>query len=310
MALSISQAALVDAVVTGVVQGYKQAGLVGNMLFPRVPHSSRKGQVIEFDRAAFKLYNTRRSPGSNTGRVDIGYLGRPFVMTNESLEGKLPREIQQEAQLNRVNMAQRATNTPMRAITLGLEVEQAGIATDANNYDAAHKVTLSGTDQWNHASSDPIGQFDTYREAIRASIGAYPNVLVLGPRPWTEGLKNHASLVGRLRDNDTRVTTPQLVGDILEIENVYVGNAVYATAETGDFTDVWGNYAVLAYVPQGSQNMEEPSYGYTYALPGTPYGEPAYEDRNSKSMIYPVTDERVPVLSGMIAGYLVSDCVL
>ncbi len=78
----------------------------------------------------------------------------------------------------------------------------------------------------------------------------------------------------------------------------------------GTFADVWGKFVVVAYTKLGSlQQRGVPSYGYTYRLGGFPIVEPAYEDRNAKSWIYPVTDEVAPVIAGATAGYLISAAV-
>jgi hypothetical protein len=55
--------------------------------------------------------------------------------------------------------------------------------------------------------------------------------------------------------------------------------------------------------------MGTPSYGYTYRLRGNPAVESAYQDRNAKSWIYPVTDELSPVIAGALSGYLFSSVV-
>jgi len=85
--------------------------------------------------------------------------------------------------------------------------------------------------------------------------------------------------------------------------------AVIAKIEGQDaFGDVWGNDVVLAYTNISSDpNVEEPSFGYTYAIEGHPLVEQPYWDPNSKSWIYGVSFDNTPVLSGITAGYLIQD---
>lgn len=311
MPLSTSQARQVDPVVTTVVQAYANQMFKGGMLFPRVTHPLRGGTTITFGREAFALYNTERGPGQDTKRIQIGYDGAAFAMEDHSLEGALPREIQQEASVGaRINMAREATAQPMEAIRRKLEYDQATIATTAGNYDTDHKITLSGTTQWSHASSAPINQLKTGMEAIRASIGQWPNTLLMGPAPWIS-LCEHANILARLPDNVEQAATPEFIGRILNPDapmNVTVASATRWDAANSTFVDIWGDFAILAFVPQNGKTLRTPSYGYTYALPGTPFGEPPYEDKRAKSTIYPVTDTRVPVMTGMLAGYLFIDC--
>lgn len=53
MSMSLSQARVVDPVLTTHAQGYKNADFVGMALFPRVDVAKSGGQVIEFGREAF-----------------------------------------------------------------------------------------------------------------------------------------------------------------------------------------------------------------------------------------------------------------
>jgi hypothetical protein len=78
-------------------------------------------------------------------------------------------------------------------------------------------------------------------------------------------------------------------------------------SDAGVASDVWGNNVVLAYTNLGSANAEEPSFGYTYTLDGNPLVEQTYWDASTKSWVYPVNYERVPVLSGITSGYLIQN---
>ncbi len=95
-----------------------------------------------------------------------------------------------------------------------------------------------------------------------------------------------------------------MLAKAFDIERVVVGKAVTSDG-AGVISDVWGNNAVLAYVPGAPSGMEEPSYGYTYTMTGHPLVEEAYYENNAKSWIYGVGFERAPVLSGITSGYLI-----
>lgn len=303
MTMNASQVRVIDPILSNVVQGYKHPEHVGIYLFPRIPVQISGGQVIEFGKESFRLYNARRAPGAATKRIDIGYLGKPFALVQDSLEGKVPREhLRDAARVPGIDLGTRATNVVMSSLSLTLENDQAQLATTAANYDANHKLALAGATQWSDPASTPIEDIETAKEAVRASVGVYPNTLVLSPKAY-KALKTHPDIVERFKYSSKESITPEMLANLLDIERVVVGKAVTADAD-GNMTDVWGNNAVLAYVPVTASSMEEPSYGYTYAMEGNPLVEPAYYDNNAKSWIYPVTYERVPVLTGITAGYL------
>lgn len=297
---------VINPILTTHVQGYRQAGLVGQVLFPRVPVEVSGGQILEFGKESFNLYNARRAPGAGTKRIQFGYLGKPFALLNDALEAPVPREYLRDAsQVPGIDLGTRAVNLVMRSILLGLEVDQAALALDAAKYDANHKVALLGADKWSDAGSDPIVQMEEYRNAVRASTGVYPNVLLLSADAFS-ALKTNAKIREQFKCTSPDSITAQMLATLFELERVAVGAAVSAN-DAGVFSDVWGNNAVLAYVPQNPSGMEEPSYGYTYTMSGHPLVEEPYYDNNAKSWIYGVGFERAPVLSGIASGFLIQN---
>lgn len=303
MSMSLAQSRVVDPVLTTHARGYKHPERVGHRLFPSVDVGVTAGKVVEFNKDSFVLYNARRAAGAATKRIEFGYEGRPYALVQDSLEGKVPREFARDAAaVPGIDLGMRATNGVMSVLTLTLEYDQAQLATDSANYDADHKLTLSGTSQWSHASSDPVTNIEAARQAVRRSCGMYPNLMIAGPKPY-QALKNNPQVVARFRNSD--VVTAQMLANLFEIDEVIEGRAVVADS-AGAFQDVWGNFAILAYVPKSPSGMEEPSFGYTYTMKGNPFVEPAYWDGNQKSHIYGVTYERAPVLAGMAAGFLFS----
>lgn len=302
MSLNLARARVVDPVLSTHVRGYRQAAHVGYLLFPTVEVDVSAGKVIEFGKEDFMLYNARRAAGAATKRIEFGYEGKPFALVQDSLEGKVPREFARDAEaVPGIDLGMRATNKVMNSLTLTLEHDQAAIATEAGNYAADHKVTLAGDDKWTGPASVPTDVISEARQAIRRSCGFYPNVMINGPAPYA-ALKNNAYIASRFKNSD--VITAEPLAQLFEIEHVVEGKAVTAN-DAGEFVDVWGNYTILAYAPEKPSGQEEPSYGYTYTMKGHPFVEQPYWDANQKSWIYGVTYERIPVLAGMAAGYLI-----
>jgi len=302
-----SQVRIVDPILTTNVQGYRHPELVGLTLFPAVPVMVSGGRVLEFNKESFKLYNSARAPGSATRRIRFGYLGKPYGLSNHALEAPVPREYLRDASVSPgIDLATRAVNLVRCNQLLELEVEQANLALDATQYDANHKVALSGTSVWtDYANSDPSTDIETAKEAVRASIGLYPNVVTLSAKAF-KALKQHPKILDRIKYTGRDAVTTDLLASLWDVPTVRVGMAVTAD-DAGAFTDVWGNHVVLAYVPSASSGLEEPSYGYTYTMEGHPLVEQPYYDNNAKSWIYGVGYERAPLLTGITAGYLIQN---
>lgn len=301
------QTRVVDPILSDHARGYRQAELVATALFPFADVSAYGGNVIEFGKESFKVYNSKRAPGANTKRVRFGYEGKPYAIIPSALEVPVPREHMRDASVvPGINLATRAVNIALRSQLLEYEVDAAAIATTAANYDNNHKVALTGTDVWTNDASDPAGDIEAGKEAVRSSIGLYPNTLLLSAKAFS-ACKRNVKLIDRSANTGIRKVTLDLLRQIFEIENIVVGSGVVAS-DDNTFGDVWGTSAVLAYVSPGADvnaNIEEPSYGYGYRIDGMPLVEQPYWDNSAKSWIYGVSNDATPVLSGMAASFLI-----
>lgn len=310
--MNSGQARVINPILSDHARGYKQQQLVARALFPLAPVPAYGGQVIEFTKEAFRLYNTRRSPGAATKRIDLGYAGKPYAIVPSALEAKVPRELMKDAsQVPGINLASRAVSTVMRVLTLEHEYSSAVIARNAANYPASNKTTLVGTAKWTNAAGNPTNDIETAKEAIRGQIGVYPNVALLSATSF-KACKTNPQILDRLKYTSATSVTEDMLATLWGLDKVVVGKAVVATGQNDTFGDVWGNDTVLAYVSEGSDpgvdaNAEEPSYGYTYVIEGMPAVEEPYWDANAKSWIYGVSFDNAPQMSGQTAGYLIVD---
>lgn len=305
--LTPSQARVVDPILSTIAQGYQNNEMVANFLFPTVPVGLRGGNVISFGKEGFMLYSAARAPGENTKRVKFGYAGAPYALQDYSLEGLVPVEVEQEAMNGPgIDMGSRAVSEVSAIMALRLEKASADIARTAGNYASSNKVTLSGTDQWSDTGSDPIGDIEAAKEAIRAATGKRPNTLVMGAAVMA-ALRQNGKILDRIKYTGRDVPTVELLAGLFGVQRVVVGDAIYST-DAGAFVDVWGKDVVLAYTEIGGlQSAGLPSYGYTYQLNGYPQVEEPYFDRNAKSWIYPVTRVEAPVLAAASAGFLITN---
>lgn len=309
--MTTGQARVVDPILTTAAQGYQNNEFVGRALFPAVPVQQRGGKILAFGREDFRLYATGRTPGTNTKRVQFGFTSGSYALEQHALEGVVPFELLEEAnRVPGVDLGGNAVRKTQDIIGLRLEKAQADLATDASKYAASNKVTLTGTDQWSDYSgtSDPVDDVKTGIEAVRQKIGKRPNTVVLGAAVWNK-LQYHPKVIDRIKYTGRDSATPELLAQLFGVKQVLIGDALYEN-ESGALVDVWGKNVVIAYTEIGGvSDMGRPTFGYTYQLGGYPVVEQAYQDRNAKSWVYPVTDEVAPVIAGADAGYLISAAV-
>ncbi len=309
--LNNTQARVIDPILTEIARGYSQvSAMVGMLLFPRVAVRQRGGKIITFGKEDFMQYgNTRRAPGQTTKRVQFGYAGAAYALDDYSLEGQVPWETEQEAMaVPGIDIAERTIVGTQNIMANRLEIAQALLATTAANYAASNKFAPTGAAQWNDPASDPIGDVEAAKEAIRSQTGHYPTVMELGPLVFSK-LKQHPKIIDRLKYTTSAVPTEAILSALFDIPNVVVGRSVYAT-DAGVFVDTWGKDVVLAYTPIASlASQGTPSYGYTYQLESMPLVEEPYNDRPHKSWIYPVDDVVAPVIAGAESGFLIKGAV-
>lgn len=305
--LNTRTAAVVDPILSTHARGYRNAEFISHLVFPRVTIPNRSMRVLKFGKEAFRMMNTRRAPGANKKRVQYGYASDPVSLVQDALEGIVPVEHQQEAMsVPGIDLAAGAVNMVLDIIDLGHEHEAAQLARTPANYAAANRVLLTGADRWSSETSDPQGDIDEAKEAIRRRIGRYPNTLTLGPSAFN-ALKRHPKIKEQFKYTGRDSITTAMLAAYFDVERVIVGKAVWLPETAGDdqpATDVWGDDAILSYVPTTGDNFQVPSYGYTYELSGYPQVRQPYFENSNDSWIYPTTTERRVILTGAEGGFL------
>lgn len=305
--LNTRTAAVVDPILSTHARGYRNAEFISHLVFPRVTIPNRSMRVLKFGKESFRMMNTRRAPGANKKRVQYGYASDPVSLVQDALEGLVPVEHQEEAQaVPGINLAEGAINMVLDIIDLGHEYEAAQLARTPGNYAAANRVALAGGDRWSSDTSDPQADVDEAKEAIRRMIGRYPNTLTLGPSAFN-ALKRHPKVKEQFKYTGRDSITTAMLAAYFDVDRVIVGKAVWLPETVGEdrpASDVWGDDAILSYVPTTGDNFQVPSYGYTYELRGYPQVRQPYFENSNDSWIYPTTTERRVILTGAEGGFL------
>lgn len=293
---------MVDPVLTDLARGYSNASFIFPKLFPLVKVAKEAGKIPQFNKEAFKIYNTERAIRAKSNRISPeGHSSIDFVLTEHDLEYPVDyREVSEDL----LGLRQHATNVVTDAILLRNEKAAADIAQTLGNYAATNKVTLSGTDQWDNAASDPITVIEDARHAVRGQIAKFPNVAILGVQAYKE-LSHHADVLDKIKYTQHSVMTVALLQTLLNIPKIYIGEAVYET-DAGVLTDVWADNMILAFVPQSENtSFYEPSFGYTLRKNDMPIID-TY-DEGGKLELIRNTDLLVSKIVGADAGYIIND---
>lgn len=291
-----------NPVLTSLLLGLGQGGFVAEKLFPRLPQALSGIVLARLGDERLKKYNLRRAPGATTKRVDINYDGVTYTVKQYSVEVPLPRELIREADesrrlnvSNHLDVSRIAMVTANDILALDYEIEVATLATTSGTFASGHVSALSGTTKWTHASGTAVTDIRAASDTIRKKIGKRPNTLTLSSDAYL-ALCVNAEVKTYLPDTQQGYATIDQLKNILNVADIVVGEAVWKT-DAGVGADVWGNNAILAYVPaiggNGSElSLAEPAFGFTNVIDGHPYAEAPYYDNSSKSWIYGATYER------------------
>lgn len=262
MGSTLSNKRIVDPVLTKIARGYVNPQLIGTFLFPVVPVSKEGGKIPQFGKEAFKIYNTERAIRAKSNRISPeGRTTIDFTLEEHDLEYPMDyREIEEDVLPSKIY----ATHVVSDGINLRLEKLIADLSQNLSSYPTGNKVTLSSANQFTNSSSDPFTIFDTAKEAIRAKIAKRPNVCILGAASFN-ALKNHPAVLDRIKYTQKAVVTAEILRNLLEFQQLYVGDAVSA-ADDGTFSDIWTDNSVVAYVPNAKSDIPRNYFEPAFAL--------------------------------------------
>ncbi|PAK14349.1 MULTISPECIES: major capsid protein [Burkholderia cepacia complex] len=301
----LSKLRIVDPVLTGLAIGYTNAEFIGQNLMPIVEVEKEGGQIPKFGKEAFRLYNTERGLRAASNRINPDDPDTVAVNLDEH-DIEFPIDYREE-QESAFPIEQAAVNTTTEALQLRREKKIADIAQSPASYSDGNKKALSAAEKFTADGSDPIGVIEDGKEAIRTKIGRRPNTMVIGASAY-KTLKHHPQLIDKIKYSMKGIVTADLLKEIFEVDNIVVGEAIYAD-DRDRFRDIWGANIVLAYVPlqrNGQQRTPyEPSYGYTLRKKGNPVVDTRIES-GGKLEIVRNTDIFRPYLLGSDAGYLIT----
>jgi len=303
-----------NPILTSLLLGMGQGTFIAQTLFPRLPQTLSSVMLARIGNERFRRYNLRRAPGSATKRVDIKYDGQVYTVNQYSVEVPIPRELIRESDESRrlnvgnyLDISRIAMTTASDILNLDYELEVAGIATDPASYAGGQAQALAGATKWSADTGTPVTDVRAAIDMIRKKIGKRPNTLTLSADAFAALITNK-EVRGYLSNTQLGPATLDQLKTILGVQSINVGDAIWVNAD-GDSADVWGNSAILAYVPSiggtgGDISLAEPALGFTNVMEGHPFAEAPYYEPGTKSWIYGATYERRPNVAYPEAGFL------
>lgn len=253
---------------------YRQAGLIADLVLPRVPVASQTFRYLKYGGADFlQAPDTLVGRKSAPNQIDWSASEVSDTVQDHGLDTAIPQNDQlawEQAQAagpgyaSVANPQERATRLVMQTVTNRRELRAANLVFNAANYGANNKVTLAGTSQWSdYANSDPLVAIMGYLD----SMVMRPNIAVLGRATATK-LRMHPKVCKAVFGNNTDagVVPLQALADQLELEAIYVGDAWVNTAAPGQAATIgrtWGKHAAFLVRNQEADTQGGITFGMT-----------------------------------------------
>lgn len=303
-----------NPILTSLLLGLGQGTFIAEKLFPRLPQTLSSVVLAKLGKERLKRYSLRRAPGAQTKRVNIKYEGVVYSVDQYSVEVPMPRELIREADESRklqvgnyLDVSRIAMTTASDILALDYEIEVATTATDPDNYAAGNVQALAGATKWSAATGTPVTDIRAAAEVIRKRVGVRPNKLILSADAF-QAVSTNVEVRNYLPSTQTGPATVEQLKTIFNVPEIVVGDAVWVD-QNDEGQDVWGNNAILAYVPSigagsGNISLAQPAFGFTNVIEGHPFAETPYFENGSKSWIYGATFERRPNVAYDDAAFL------
>ncbi|HEU4602030.1 MAG TPA: hypothetical protein VFS24_08680 [Steroidobacteraceae bacterium] len=246
---------------------YRNARMIADEVLPRVPVSLQSFKYMSYPLGeGFTVPETRVGRKSRPGTIELSGTEITDSTQDYGLDDAIPfADIDNAAgQPGVPDPEMRATQQLTNLIELDREVRTANLVFNANNYAAANKVTLAGTDQWSDfANSDPVDDILTGLDACIMR----PNIGVFGRATFTK-LSTHPKICKAVFGNNTDagIVTRQQIAALLELDDVLVGEGRVNTAKKGQavsLSRVWGKHAAFLYRDKNADPLGSVQFGFT-----------------------------------------------
>lgn len=255
----------VNTDLTNVVTAYKNEEFVADKILPRIPVGTDTFEYFFHDKE-----DKFTMPDNTAGRK--GQLNYVETSGTSQTAKTIDYGLQVFISAKDIANASKIPNYNIRSINAELIAEQnalireyrvAAAVQNADNYATANKTTLTASNQWSHADSDPLYAILTAQDACLMR----PNKLLLNQAVATR-LRTHPKVVSAITGNTNGygVVSLEQIRQVLELDEIIVAAAWYQSAnpgQTATMARMWADSAVLFYQKRGVMTPASTTFGYT-----------------------------------------------
>ena len=264
----------IDKALTNISIGYKNEQFIADEIFKPVSVNKQSDKYYVYGMERFRQYDDLRAPGTEANEISWTLSDDSYYAEGHALRHPIADEEKQNADAE-FDLEADATELVTEGILLNKEVDAANKLLDSNNYHNDLFITLGASGspaKWSdYKNSDPILDIKKAKEAIHRKSGLRPNVLIIS-EPVKNVLELHPRLLEVIKYVQRGIVTTDLMAAAFGVDRILVGSALKSNVtnagqvEPGQIEPlnyIWGNSAVLAYVPQ-RPGKKIPAIGYSF----------------------------------------------
>ncbi len=236
----------IDSSLSSLSVQYKNEEYIGIQMCPVITVAKPSDKYFIYSKrdrmgAPDASVGTRSTPNEiSENRSTASYSTEPFALL-DFLDDRTARA--QDAPLNEMVDLIAAVNDVMDLLE---EIRIATLLTTAANY-GGNTATLSGTDQWSHASSDPVKKIFDAIDSLWSGPGKTRLKAACAPEVLT-ALRRHPKVVDQFKHTGSQLPNAQQLAAFFGFDELLVGGARKDTANEGQtaaYGRVWGDDFVI-----------------------------------------------------------------
>ncbi|HAS3046037.1 TPA: phage capsid protein [Vibrio parahaemolyticus] len=225
---------------------YRNRKLIADSVLPRIPVGNERFSWNKFETAQVTTVpDTEVSRKGLTNEVEFQSTEQTDKTVDHGLETAVPQGDIDNAPEN-YDPLDNAVESTTDLILLAREIRTATTVFDPTNY--SHKDTVANGNKFDNPDADLLG----YLLEMLDDPLVRPNTFTLGRREWTK-LRRNKALVKAIHGNsgDSGAITTAQLAELLELDNVFVGEAFLNSAKKGktpQHQKVWQGHASFTYL--------------------------------------------------------------
>lgn len=300
---------VLDRTRTRIAIAVRNQKMISELIMPVVPVATVNFTYMSYNDGELMIApDTMVGPRGEGERYSFGNSETPAKTEDHALFGDVTPTEQDEAVGVRDPIDGR-TEFLTNLLLLRQEIITAGQVFDSNNYLAGNVAALAGASQWSDASSKPL-------TAIKAKLDTAfirPNKIVMGQPVWTAVSSNPSVVKAAGNTSGEGFVSRQRVAELLEVEEVLVGEGWVNTANAGQpavMTRVWGKSCAGVFVDPQVANGATFTWGATFKR-GTRQVSTGFNPRPGARGLtdIKVAEQRKQIVIAKQAGFLFQTAV-